>query len=359
MEQTLDICCELYNSALQERRDAYRIAGISITYQDQQNQLPEIKKFRTDLKDVHSLVVQDALRRLDKAFVAFFRRVKAGDKPGYPRFRSRARYDSFTFSQSGFEIKQGKLALSKIGHVKIKLHCRIEGTIKTCTIKRTPTGKWFAIFSCEVEIKPLPANEEAIGADAGLHSFATLSNGSKVDNPRFLRAEEAALAKEQKKLSAAAKGSKERKTRKKTVARVHERISNKRNNFAHQESRKIVNRFGIICIEKLMILNMVGNHCLAKSIMDAAWSGFFQMLTYKAACAGRVMEKVPSKHTSQDCHKCGHRRRDLTLADRIYQCTNPECMLVTDRDLNAALNILALGLQRLGLRPIEAPCLAC
>src|SRR5438876_5721820 len=142
MEQTLDICCKLYNAALQERRDAYRIAGISITYQDQQNQLPEIKKTRTDLKDVHSLVVQDALRRLDKAFDAFFRRVKAGDKPGYPRFRSRARYDSFTFSQSGFEIKQGNLALSKIGHIKIKLHCAIEGTIKTCTIKRTPTGKW-------------------------------------------------------------------------------------------------------------------------------------------------------------------------------------------------------------------------
>src|SRR5262249_20491499 len=154
------------------------------------------------------------------------------ENPGYPRFRSRSRYDSFTYPQSGFDILSGKLALSKIGHIKIKLHRPIEGKIKTCTIRRTPTGKWFACFSVEVETVPLPESTEAMGADAGLEAFATLSTGEKIDNPRFLREEEKQLTKAQKKLSTAPKGSSERKRRRKVVARRHERIANKRNNFA-------------------------------------------------------------------------------------------------------------------------------
>ena len=359
LEQCLDICCELYNGALQERRDAYKLVGISIGYSHQQNQLPEIKKTRTDLKQIHSQVLQDVLRRLDKAMDAFFRRVRVGQTPGYPRFRARSRYDSFTFTQSGFAIINGRLSLSKLGHIKIQLHRAMAGNIKTCTIKRNATGKWFAIFSCDIEAQPLPASEKAVGGDVGLSSFTTLSDGRKIDNPKFLRAEEQALAKAQQKLSVAAKGSQERKTRKRTVARVHERIANKRADFAHQESRKIINEFGIICIENLMILNMMKNHCLAKSIADAAWSMFFHMLNYKAEWAGRIVEKVPPGHTTTDCHRCGNRRSDLTLADRIYHCSNPECLLQIDRDLNAALNILALGLQRLGLHPREAAFLAC
>jgi putative transposase len=359
LEQWLDICCELYNAALLERRDAYRLAGKSINYSHQQNQLPEIKKVRTDLKQIHSQVLQETLHRLDRAFDGFFRRVKSGENPGYPRFRSRSRYDSFSFTQSGFEIINGRLALSKIGHIKIVVHRAIEGEPKTCTIKRSSTGKWFAIFTAEVEVRPLPANEKAIGADAGLDAFTALSNGEKISNPHFFRKEEKALAKEQKKLSCAAKGSKERKVRRKTVARVHERIANKRADFAHQKSAELIKRFGVICIEDLMILNMMRNHCLAKSIADAAWSQFFQMLIYKAEWAGRKVEKVPPAHTSQDCSGCSHRRTDLSLSDRVYHCANPECLLVIDRDLNAAINILALGLQRLGLSAIEAASLAC
>ena len=156
LENILGICCELFNAALQERRDAYKLAGKSINYSIQQNQLPQIKKDRPELATIHSQVLQDVLRRLDKGFDAFFRRIHNGEKPGYPRFRSRDRYESFTYAQSGFEIRSGKLALSKIGHIKIVLHRPIEGTIKTCTIKRTATGKWFATFSCDVEPKPLP-----------------------------------------------------------------------------------------------------------------------------------------------------------------------------------------------------------
>ena len=194
-EQTLDICHEFYNAALQERRDAYRIARQFIRYQDQQNQLPEIKAIRPELSMVHSQVLQDVLKRLDKAFDAFFRRVKTGEKAGYPRFRSRSRYDSFTYSQSGFAIESGKLKLSKIGKVKIKLHRPIEGKIKTLTIRRASTGKWYACFSVECEPEPLPFATNAVGVDCGLKEFAVLSNGEAIANPRFFRAEEKRLAK--------------------------------------------------------------------------------------------------------------------------------------------------------------------
>jgi putative transposase len=357
LEQTLSICCELYNAALEERRNAYRAAGISLNYRSQADQLPEIKLLREDVKSVHSQVLQDALKRLDRSFEAFFRRVKSGEKPGYPRFRARARYDSFTYPQSGFEIKKGKLHLSKIGHIKIKLHRPIEGRIKTCTIRRTATGKWFAVFSVEVEPKPLPQSAQAVGIDAGLTAFATLSNEEKISNPRFFRKEETELSRVQRKLGAAPKRSKERTKRRKAAARVHERTANKRNDFAHQTSREIVDKFGIICIEDLMILNMLKNHCLAKSITDAAWSAFFGCLLYKAAEAGRVLVKVTPAYTSQDCSRCGHRHSELRLSDRVYHCAN--CSLHIDRDLNAALNILRLGLQSLGLTTHRSPALAC
>jgi len=224
LERTLGFCCELYNAGLQERRDAWRIAHKSISYKDQQNQLPEIKSIRPELGIVHSQVLQDVLRRLDKAFDAFFRRAKAGEKPGFPRFRARARYDSFTYLQSGFAIESGKLRLSKIGKVKIKLHRPIEGKIKTLTVTHTSTGKWFACFVVECEPEPLPKSADAVGIDMGLKSFAMLSTGEVIPNSKFFRTDEKRLAKAQKKLSAVTKGTPERRKRRKIAARVHERI---------------------------------------------------------------------------------------------------------------------------------------
>jgi putative transposase len=228
------------------------------------------------------------------------------------------------------------------------------GIVKTLTIKRTKTGKWFSIFSCEVGLDSLPFTDEETGIDVGLSSFATISNGESISNPRFFRQEEQQLAKAQRQLWAAPKGSKEREEKRKVVARVHERISNKRDNFAHQQSRKIVNKYGIIFIEALAILNMMCNHKLAKSIADVAWSRFFHCLTYKAESAGRFAVEVPPKFTTQDCCICDH-RQELTLSDRVYCCTNPGCLMELDRDWNAALNILRLGLQSVGVETIEAP----
>lgn len=354
LEQTLALCCELYNAALQERRDAWRICRTSINYHAQAIQLPEIKAIRHELGMVHSQVLQETLKRLDKAFDAFFRRVKAGEKPGFPRFRARARYDSITYSQSGFALESGKLKLSKIGKLKIKLHRPIEGKVKTLTITRNSTGKWFACFTAEVDLEPLPGITEATGVDLGLKEFAVLSNGEAIANPRFFRSEEKRLAKAQRKLSAAKKGSPERHKRRKAVAHVHERIANQRRNFAHQESRKLVNRFAIIVFENLNIRGMLKNHCLAKSIADAAWSQLVQFTSYKAESAGRYVAQVNPRNTSKMCSRCGELvEKDLSV--RIHDC--PGCGLTLDRDHNAAINILARGLASLPLRRIEAPSL--
>ncbi|MEW6206935.1 MAG: transposase [Acidobacteriota bacterium] len=346
LDSTLGLCCELYNAALEERRSAYRISRTTINYHSQAIQLPDIKEIRPDLNTVHSQVLQEVLRRLDKAFDAFFRRVEQGERPGFPRFRARSRYDSFTYSQTGFAIEAGKLRLSKIGRVKIKLHRPVEGKIKTLTIMRTATGKWFACFSVECELEPLPLTTEMTGIDCGLKEFAVLSNGEAIANPKFFRNEEKRLAKAQRKLSAATKGTPERKKQRKVVPRVHERITNKRKDFAHKESRKLANRFGIIVFENLNIRGMLKNPRLAKSIADAAWNCLVLFTTYKAENAGRCVVQVNPRNTSQMCSGCGS-VVEKSLSVRIHRCS--VCGLTIDRDHNAARNILRLGLQSLGV----------
>lgn len=224
--------------------------------------------------------------RVDLAFKAFFQRVKAGENPGYPRFKERDRYDSFTYKQSGFKLDGDRLHLSKIGEVRIVLYRPIEGTIKTLTIRRSSTGKWYACFSVEYDPSPAPHKETVVGIDVGLESFATLSNGEKIENPRFFRTDERVLAKAQRKLSKAQKDTPERKKARKIVAHVHERIVNRRLNFAHQTSRQLVDRFGTIVFEELNITNMQKNHPLAKSIADVAWNMFISITGSKAEDAG-------------------------------------------------------------------------
>ena len=218
-------------------------------------------------------------------------------------------------------------------------------------VSRSATGKWYACFSCEnIEPEILPENPEKIGIDVGLYPFATLSDGTEIENPRFFRKEEKALAKVQRKLSKETEGTPERRFRRKAVARTHERIGFKRSNFSHQHSRKIVNQFGFIAVEDLTVNRMVYNHCLAKSISDAAWSAFFSMLACKAEEAGRQFVKVNPAFTSQTCNVCGYRQK-MPLSERIFSC--PCCNLHIDRDLNASLNIKAVGLHSVG-SPLEA-----
>ncbi len=363
----LALCCELYNAALQERRDAYRMCGQTISFTQQSAQLPEIKAVRPEYEAVYSQVLQDVLHRVDKAFKAFFRRCRAGEKPGHPRYQSRTRYDSLTYPQTGFGIDaQGKLSLAKIGRLKMVQHRPTKGVVKTCTITRCATGKWFVCFACD-EVAParLPASQAPVGIDVGLNTFAYLSDGTTIDNPRFFRAEEKTLVRVQRKLSRAKMGTPQWAKRRKVVARVHERIRRRRENFVQQESRRLVNRFGVIAVEALMVRNMVkrpkakqegatGAYLpngasqkagLNKSIADAAWSAFFEALMAKAEEAERTVIKVPPAHTTQTCHDCGH-RQSMPMSVRVYRCE--QCGMVRDRDHNASLNILHAALGRQG-----------
>ena len=230
-------------------------------------------------------------------------------------------------------------------------HREIKGTIKTCTVSRTSTGTWYVCFSVECSPERLDPIETQVGIDVGLKTFASLSSGEEIENPRFFRKEEKALARVQRKHSQLAKGTPERRKHRQAVARVHERIAFRRSHFTHQESRQIVDRYGVICVEDLHVNRMVHNHCLSKSISDAAWSQFFGQLSRKAEEAGRAFVQVNPAYTSQDCSRCHHRQK-MPLSERVYHC--PCCLLSIDRDLNAALNIKALGLQSVGL-PLEAP----
>jgi len=349
MGRTLDLCRCVYNQTLAYRKDAWEKEGRSTSKYETNNLLPNWKVEKPDLNEVFSQVLQNTQERVDLALKAFFRRVKAREKTGYPRFRGSGWYDSFTYPQFGFKLLSGKLRLSKIGDIKIKLHRPIEGKIKRLTVRRYSTGKWFACFSVEIDDPPKPPWKDGsiVGIDVGLESFATLSNGEKIDNPRFFRAEEKALAKAQRRLSKCEKGTHDRMKALKVVQRIHERIANRRYDFAHQISNQLVSKYGLIAFEDLNVTNMLKNHNLAKSISDAAWRMLVTTTSYKAESAGSKVVLVDPRNTSQLCSRCGV-KVPKSLSDRVHEC--PQCGLVMDRDENAAINILRLGMQSLRKR---------
>ncbi len=357
LEETLETCRLVYNSLVNDRKFQYDIAQVCVGRYDQQAYLPVWKKSHAELGRVYSQVLQDVVHRVDLAFKAFFDRVAKGEKPGFPRLKSEGQYDSITFTQNdSFKVGDSTIRLAKIGQVKAKIHRKPWGELKTCTVRRIGSpgnGKWFACICQEVEPETMPPSQEVVGIDVGLKTFAALSNGQGdnffIKNPRFFRRDEKALAKAQRKLSRRKRGSHERCKARKVVSRIHERIRNRRHDFCHQTARRLVNRFGIIAVEKLSVKNMLGNHCLAKSIADAAWSQFRSILTSKAESAGREILSVNPAYTSQDCSGCGYRpdglegRTKKKLSDRWHLC--PMCGLSVDRDTNAAVNILTLGQQ--------------
>jgi putative transposase len=339
LERTLDVCRELYNAALQERRDAYRLAGESLSFASQCLELPEVKRERSDLAQLHSQVLQNVLKRLDRGFQNFFRTVREGaDKAGFPRFKARHRYKSFTYPQGGWKLEGDKLTLSKIGSMRLRLSREVEGKIKTVTIKRQVDG-WFCIFAVEESYSPyIPKTGESVGIDVGVENFATLSTGGVIGNPKYLREAERELKIAQRKVSKKKLRGSNRRKAAHLLARKHQRIANQRRNFFHKLSKQLIREFDDIAVEDLNIKGMVKNHHLAKSISDAAWNTFLSILQSKAESAGRRVWKVAAAFTSQDCSQCGARVRK-SLAVREHRCI--ECGLVAHRDHNAALNILA------------------
>lgn len=353
LNQQLEICRWVYNKTLGTRKDAWEQRQEALGLYDTQKLLTAWKKEEPRFKLVHSQVLQNVQVRVELAFKGFFRRVKAGEDPGYPRFKGKGRYDSLCYPQygSGARLDGNRLHLSKIGQIKVELHRELCGTPKTVCIRRSSAGKWFATISCACEQQPLPEELKAIGVDVGLESFATFSNGEKVANPRFLRKDEKELAKAQRRLAKAEKGTPTRAKRRKVVARIHERVANRRTDFAHKLSRRLVSTYGVIVFEDLTIMNMVKNHKLAKSIADAAWHQLAQFTAYKAEDAGRLFLQVDPRDTSKKCSRCAAIvEKDLHV--RLHHC--PRCGLELDRDHNAAINILALGLQRMGSQSLEA-----
>lgn len=353
MQGVLDACRWVYNKTLEVRKEAWEEREESLSLYDTNKLLTQWKREEPWLSQAFSQSLQEAQERVDLAFKHFFRRCQNGEKPGYPRFKGDW-YKSFTYKQAwnGFRLSDDgkRLRLSKVGWVKIVLHRHIEGKVKRLHIKRDALGNWWACFVVEFEPERLEPMHKTVGIDLGCKKFATFSDGTQVDNPRFFRKDEKALAKAQHKLSKCAKGTPEYRKRKRVVEHVHQRIANRRKDFAHKLSRRLVNEFQFIAFEALDIQDMQeGNwRSLNKSISDAAWGQLVRMTQAKAEWAGRKVVTVDPRNTSQMCSGCGEIVKK-PLSERVHKC--PHCGLEIDRDLNASLNILARGLARLGESP--------
>ncbi len=341
LERTLELCRQLYNAALQERRDAYRKAGRSVGFYEQKRHLPEIRAELPEYKGIHSQVLQDVIQRVDRAFQGFFRRVKQGQKPGYPRFKGKGRYDSFTFPQAGstgIKVQEGgkRVFIHGIGSVKVKLHRPLEGRIKTATVKREGEY-WYVVFICEVDPKPLPSNDRAVGIDLGTNPhFLVTSEGEMVEAPRYYQKAQARLARKQRELSKKKRGSSRWKRVKRELAKLHRKIANQRKDFHHKIARRLVNAYGTIVHEDLNVAGLARGY-LSKGVLDAGWEQFLQILAYKAEEAGRRVVRVDPKYTSQECPVCGHREK-RPLWVREYTCS--ACKTPLHRDVAAARNIL-------------------
>lgn len=359
---------ELYNAAMQERRDGWsHPSKTRISYGDQSRQLSEMRSVRPD-QAVWSFSSQQAtLRRLNKAFAGFFRRVKANVKPGYPRFKGAARFDSVEWPKDGDGARwlpeQRRVYLQGIGQVKVELHREVAGRVKTIQIKRHGR-RWMLVLSCDdVPNDPLPVTGRQAGIDVGIVSFATTSDGQRVDNPRWARAAADRLATAQQRLQRARPGGKNRAAKRETVAARHRKIANQRKDFHHKQARELAARYDLIVVEDLKIANMLrrakpvpdpdnsgmflpngarAKTGLNRSISDAGWGQFVSILRAKAEEAGRTWIEVDPRHTSDRCERCGHavRGNRVTQAKFACQC----CGHTAPADEHAARNILRAGL---------------
>jgi len=345
---------QLYNAALEERREAWRMRKVGIRYGQQSAQLKEIRGLDPDQGRWSFSSQQATLRRLDKAMAAFYRRCKAGEKrAGYPRFKALDRWDSVEWPSDGdgcrWKSDMGRVYLQGVGHVRVHQHRPVQGRVKTITLKREGR-RWYVVLSCDdVPACPLPAAGREVGVDVGVTRFATVSDGEIIASPRFTRESADELAAAQRSLARTKRGSANRRRAKAKVAQVHRRIRNRRADFHHKTARALVRECDVIALEDLRIANMVrsasgtqekpGTNVAAKSglnrsILDAGWGQFTSILIGKAEEAGRRIVLVDPRHTSINCHQCGAR------------CTRPRQETVIcpehgaiDADVNGAINI--------------------
>jgi putative transposase len=349
LDRAVMLCRHVYNAAIEERREAWQKCGISVGYYQQKAELPQIKEAMPEYAEVNSQVLQDVVQRVDRAFQAFFRRVKNGETPGYPRFHGRVHYNSFTYPQigehSGARLDNGFLVLSKIGRIAVRWSRPLEGTPKTVTVSREADG-WYVCFSCAVvPVQPLPATGQETGIDLGIEAFATLSDGTRIFHPGWYRQAERALKTAHRRVSRRKKGSHRRRKAAVLLAKPHQKVRRQRADFHHKTALALVQTNDTIYHEDLQTANMLKNRHLAKSISDAGWSAFLSILSHKAACAGRRVVAVPPAYTSQMCSGCGVVVQK-GLSVRWHSC--PDCGTSLHRDQNAARNIERAGQARRG-----------
>jgi putative transposase len=344
LERTLMLCCQVYNAAIGERREAWRMRGSSVSYFQQNAELPGIKLAMPEYAEINAQVLQDVILRVERAYHAFFRRIKAGETPGYPRFRGSNRYNSLTYPQvgqyCGARLDNGTLVLSRIGRIAVRWSRPIAGTPKTVTIRREADG-WYACISCAIAPKhPLPPTGQETGIDLGLEAFSTLSDGTRIFHPGWYRKAERSLKMAQRQVARRKKGSSRRKRAVTLLAKAHLKVKRQRADFHHKVALQLLQTHDTVYHEDLQTANMVRNHHLAKSISDAGWSQFLTILSFKAACASRRVIAVDPAYTSQTCSGCGV---TLTkgLSVRWHSC--PECGTSLHRDHNAARNIERAG----------------
>ena len=344
----LDIMLEthrrLYNDCLAQRKEAYEKEKRSIKYTDQSAWFKLQRVDNPWFAKLNFSSAQATMRRLNKAFQNFFRRVKIGDKPGYPRFKANGRFDSIEFPKHGDGIRliDNKVRIQHVGMVKVKIHREHQGIIKTLSVKKE-AEKWFLVLSCDLgEQYVQPTSEAEIGLDLGINAFLATSDGEMVENPRFLNNELKELRRVQRSVSRKKLRGKNRAKTVKRLRTLHQLIRNKRNDFHHKLALEFTQRYGLIAVESLSVKNMQKNHRLARSIADVGWSNFLAILKYKAEEAGHQVIEVDPKGTSQQCSACGATVKK-SLSVRVHRCS---CGLVLDRDVNAARNILKLGLGR-------------
>jgi putative transposase len=339
----------LYNDALASRKQAWETDQRSVSYGDQSACLKDARKSNPFLAETNFSSTQATLRRLDRSFQAFFRRLTEGDVPGYPRFKGFNRFDTVEFPSygDGCRLKENRVYIQHVGDVKVKLHRPVEGRIKTVSFKREASN-WYAIFSCDLgEIEVAPSTNPPVGIDLGLKSFLVTSEGDSVAPPKFYRQAESALRRAQRRVSRRKRGSRGRREAGRIVARLQQHVANQRRDFHHKTALDLVRDYGTIAVEDLNVQG-IARSPLAKSTHDAGWSAFLSILEHKAECAGVRVVTVPPRNTTQACSECGT-LPDVpkTLSDRVHSC--PHCGYEADRDLNAARNILNVGLDRLGL----------
>ncbi len=361
LEQCLMSHCDLYNAALEHRIIAYRRGGDSVSYNSQAADLKYIRQEDPEQKKWHSQTQQDTLRRLDKAFKAFFSRINKSQTPGFPRFKPKSRFDSFTFpQQSGWKLKQAdQLYIHGVGTIKITLHRKIEGVIKTVSIKREGR-KWYAVFSCdEVPKKDVQGTGAVIGIDLGINVYAATSDGELVENPKWLRKSQGRLTSAQQKLSTKKRKSNNRKKARETVGKMHRKVSNQRKDFQFKLANRFVQDNDFIFHENLNIKGMMKSNSgtvenpgknvaqktgLNKSIQDAGWSSFLSILRFKAEEAGKVVRGVNPKNTSRTCPECRYVSKENR--DGIYfQCQ--DCDYKNHADIVGAINVMRTGLVHL------------